>query len=110
MTPGTIPTASFDAARACEPTLCRAAHSAERTAYEISKGKPFNCVRGQGRLTVDQCLTRFLGGHEVCARDCGCSLDKRAVEKANTVNEGVMSYKDTYGDCACGKKSVKLDQ
>jgi hypothetical protein len=91
-------------------TLDDAAAAARRTGVAARKGQPFNCVRGQGRLTLAQCLERFLGGHPVCARDCGCSLGKRAVEKVKPATEEAMSYRDKYGDCACGKTGVKLDK
>jgi len=92
-----------------QPTMNQAGADAEGTGRAMAKGQPFNCVRGQGRLTLAQCLERFLGGHPVCARDCGCSLGKRAVEKNPTAEE-TMGYKDKYGDCSCGKTGVKLDK
>jgi hypothetical protein len=91
-------------------TLDDAAAAARRTGVAARKGQLFNCVRGQGRLTHDECLTRFLGGHPVCARDCGCSLGKMIVEKVKPATEEAMSYRDKYGDCACGKTGVKLDK
>jgi len=89
-------------------TRAYAAAAAERSGEAFRKGHPFTCVRGQGRLTLEDCLSRFLGGHEVCTRELGCSLGKRAVEKMNA-GRIEMPKKFKKGDCACGKKDVQLD-
>lgn len=91
-----------------QPTMNQAGAGAEGTGRAMAKGQPFTCVRGQGRLTLDQCLTRFLGDHPICARDCGCSLGKRAVEKMNN-GEIDMPKNFKKGDCGCGKQGVQLD-
>lgn len=100
--------ASEDTLRGFRNTMAYAAAAAERSAAAFRKGHPFNCVRGQGRLTLDECLMRFTDGHAVCARDCGCSIGKRAVEKMNN-GEIEMPKKFKKGDCGCGKKDVQLD-
>jgi hypothetical protein len=91
-----------------QPTMNQAGAGAEGTGRAMAKGQPFNCVRGQGRLTLEECLTRFLNDHPVCFRDCGCSLGKRAVEKMNN-GEIEMPKKFKKGDCSCGRKDVQLD-
>jgi hypothetical protein len=88
--------------------MCAAGHAADKAGRAMSKGKPFDCVRGQGWLTLGECLTKFLGGHEVCSRDCRCSYGKVAVEKMNN-GEIEMPKKFKKGDCGCGKKDVQLD-